>query len=314
MTGYNSYAPYKVENDSHWIFTGCNVSNGDLIGRYGLNYGYGAKSGGASGWEMDKICSDTPSNAVLLGRGLNPKNTYTGKTYPDPSLNWDGGGGACMIYFDHPGGGGVFSTGSLSFGGSLVVDPVLTKMMKNVLTRFLYGNTKQLFLPVQTYVSITPHVMNPNGTLTLSVALIDWHNVEKDTIFTMSYNLQPYAWCVPGSFTVRPDAINSNLDNSTSMTWSTRSFPENGRWQVSFNISSRIKGPNVHFGELGSFVRFNSRNGATTTIDFQLAYADVGVTGKSPPEEPRVDFRLIVMPTFIVLPFVCIAFVVRKKK
>jgi hypothetical protein len=40
-----------------------------------------------------------------------------------------------MTYYDHPGGGFVFSAGSLTFGGSLVVDPVLSGLVGNVLQR-----------------------------------------------------------------------------------------------------------------------------------------------------------------------------------
>jgi hypothetical protein len=42
-----------------------------------------------------------------------------------------------MTYFAHPGGGGVFSTGSITFGGSLAIDPILGCMLKNVLAKFL---------------------------------------------------------------------------------------------------------------------------------------------------------------------------------
>jgi hypothetical protein len=41
-----------------------------------------------------------------------------------------------MIYYDHPGGGGVFSVGSITLGGSLAVDADLSKMVNNVLNEF----------------------------------------------------------------------------------------------------------------------------------------------------------------------------------
>ena len=37
-----------------------------------------------------------------------------------------------MVYFPHQGGGFVFSVGSISFGGSLVVDPILQRLVRNV--------------------------------------------------------------------------------------------------------------------------------------------------------------------------------------
>jgi hypothetical protein len=46
-----------------------------------------------------------------------------------------GGLGAEMVFYEHSGGGIVFSVGSLSFGGSLVVDPTIQQLMRNVLTR-----------------------------------------------------------------------------------------------------------------------------------------------------------------------------------
>ena len=48
----------------------------------------------------------------------------------------DGDGpGAEMVYYEHPGGGIVLSVGSLTFGGSLVVDPTIQQLMRNVLLR-----------------------------------------------------------------------------------------------------------------------------------------------------------------------------------
>ena len=40
-----------------------------------------------------------------------------------------------MTYYDHPGGGSVFSAGSLTFGGSLVVDAALSTLVQNVIHR-----------------------------------------------------------------------------------------------------------------------------------------------------------------------------------
>jgi putative cell wall-binding protein len=117
-TGFSVPAPYKVMNNTHWIFANTGIRNGDLIGRIGLNKVNGS-NGGASGWETDQVDQYTPKNYVLLARGTNTI-----------------GKGADMIYYDHPGGGGVFSTGSITFGGSLAVDSQLTKIVNNVLQRF----------------------------------------------------------------------------------------------------------------------------------------------------------------------------------
>ncbi|MDR7073181.1 N,N-dimethylformamidase beta subunit family domain-containing protein [Fictibacillus barbaricus] len=117
-TGFSVSAPYKVMNNTHWIFSNTGIKNGDLIGRTGLNTVNGT-NGGASGWETDQVDQFTPKNYVLLARGIN----LIGK-------------GADMIYYDHSGGGGVFSTGSITFGGSLAVDAQLSKIVSNVLKRF----------------------------------------------------------------------------------------------------------------------------------------------------------------------------------
>ncbi len=113
-SGYRTYAGYSIKQADHWIFNNTNLTNGDVIGEKGLNYG------GASGWETDKRDSKTPSKAILLAKGLNPDN-----------------GGAEMVYYNHSGGGAVFSVGSITYGGSLAIDPNLTIMTKNVLNKFI---------------------------------------------------------------------------------------------------------------------------------------------------------------------------------
>ncbi|MES2016560.1 MAG: N,N-dimethylformamidase beta subunit family domain-containing protein [Pseudomonadota bacterium] len=113
--GYRSrYAPYKVLAPDHWVFDGTGLTAGALVGAAGLN------CGGASGWEIDKLDPlGRPSGLVHLAKGTNP---------------WRAG--ADMVCFPHPGGGAVFSVGSITFGGSLAVDPVLSRMLQNVIARF----------------------------------------------------------------------------------------------------------------------------------------------------------------------------------
>lgn len=114
LAGKSTYGPYKVIAPRHWIFDGTGVETGSLIGKSGLNMG------GASGWEMDKIDPrNKPAGLVHLAKGTN---------------RWRSG--ADMTYFTHAGGGGVFSAGSITFGGSLAIDPVLSRMLRNVFARF----------------------------------------------------------------------------------------------------------------------------------------------------------------------------------
>ena len=55
----------------------------------------------------------------LLARGLNPDN-----------------GGAHMVFFETPGGGAVFSAGSICWPSSLLVDEAVSKITANVVKRF----------------------------------------------------------------------------------------------------------------------------------------------------------------------------------
>jgi len=121
-TGFSVPAPSKVIDSSHWIFKNTGVRNGNMIGKIGLNSIKGS-TGGASGWETDQVDQFTPSNYILLAQGTNSV-----------------GKGADMIYYDHPGGGGVFSVGSITFGGSLIIDPTLSIMVNNVINKFQSEN------------------------------------------------------------------------------------------------------------------------------------------------------------------------------
>jgi hypothetical protein len=117
MTG----APYQVLDASHWIFAGTGLQNGDLFGQNCLHR---RCPGGASGHETDKISPSSPPNTHLLARGTNPDQ-----------------GGAEMVLIEHPGGGKVFSTGSINYIASLPVDESIATITANVLRRFLEPTT-----------------------------------------------------------------------------------------------------------------------------------------------------------------------------
>ena len=133
--GYMTFAPYRVEDPLHWIFEGLGLKQGDLIGGEGIN------GGAASGWEADQVREGwSPHNLTVLAKGINPADYMSpgcSAVYPDSDYEWDGTGGAHMTYYDHPGGGGVFSVGSIAFGGSLVVDGHLQGVVRNVLDSFI---------------------------------------------------------------------------------------------------------------------------------------------------------------------------------
>jgi len=125
VAGYKTYMPYEVINDGHWIFNNTNLKNGDLFGA-SINNKY------ASGHETDKISSLSPANLTLLARGLNNEAKHL-IAHPGADLN----GGAHMIYYDHPGGGAVFSTGSISSSCSMLIDKQMSTVVSNVINRML---------------------------------------------------------------------------------------------------------------------------------------------------------------------------------
>ena len=123
--GFNTYAPYKIISDTNWVFKGTDLKNGDLIGDKSIT---GKNLVGASGHETDKMTSFSPPNIILLAKGQNP--TKEGDTD-------FGNGGADMTIYEHPAGGAVFATGSISYNGSLIIDKNISLITKNVLDNFL---------------------------------------------------------------------------------------------------------------------------------------------------------------------------------
>jgi N,N-dimethylformamidase len=116
-TGAMTGAPYRVVDPDHWALDRTGLSEGDLFGQRCLHE---RCPGGASGHETDKVSPSSPKNVHMLAKGLNPD-----------------GGGAEMVVFDTPGGGGVFSAGSISYVASLPVDYAVSRITENVLRRFL---------------------------------------------------------------------------------------------------------------------------------------------------------------------------------
>lgn len=113
MTG----APYRVLEDQHWVFHRTGLRRGDVFGRASLHR---RCPGGASGHETDKMSPSSPPQTQLLAKGLNPDD-----------------GGAEMVFFDTPRGGGVFSVGSIAWVSSLPVDEQVGLITENVLRHFL---------------------------------------------------------------------------------------------------------------------------------------------------------------------------------
>jgi hypothetical protein len=113
MTG----APYRVVDGSHWAFERTGLSTGATFGTQCLHM---RCPGGASGHETDKVSPSSPKNACVIAKGMNPDD-----------------GGAHMLNFDKPGGGMVFSVGSINYVASLPVDEFVSRLTENVLRRLL---------------------------------------------------------------------------------------------------------------------------------------------------------------------------------
>ena len=136
--------PYRRSNQSYdsrvdFIFEG--VDDG-LIGDFGLHMG------GAAGWELDRADTDlgTPPHALVLASSFGHSDGYHHAIEEEPSTGLPTGGKsnplvrADLTYFEGPKGGAVFSTGSISWTGSLSHNGYsnsVSRITSNVLTRFL---------------------------------------------------------------------------------------------------------------------------------------------------------------------------------
>ena len=134
--------PESYEPEVAWIFDGI---DDEVLGDFGLC------GGGAAGFELDRADRrlGSPEATVVLasseGHGddfvLVPEEILTHKAnWPDqPAEDLIR---ADMTYFELPGGGTVFSVGSITFCGSLLSsggDNNISKLLENVLKGFLAG-------------------------------------------------------------------------------------------------------------------------------------------------------------------------------
>lgn len=118
--GEGTAAPYEALAPDHWAFAGTGLGAGGVFGANSLQERI---PGGASGHETDKRTASSPDDLVMLARGLNAD-----------------GGGAEMVWRDVPGAGGeVFSSGSITWIATLLVDPATSRITANVLDRFAPG-------------------------------------------------------------------------------------------------------------------------------------------------------------------------------
>ncbi len=130
----------KADPSTNWVFDG--------IEEYKLG-DFGLSGGGAAGFELDRadVRLGTPENVHILASSAGHGDTFV--LVPEEQLthitNWPGEPvehllRADMVLFDVPGGGQVFSTGSITFCGSLPhnnFDNNISTLLGNVLNRFL---------------------------------------------------------------------------------------------------------------------------------------------------------------------------------
>jgi len=137
LTSTPNFGWARVKEPSHWVFQGTGVTLNSRFGEQGLN------GGAMMGHEVDEVVSQwTPPNTVVLARASFPiwvSSLNISNCQSRSGTNFRVAGD--VIYFDHPGGGGVFGIPSVAAGGSLMVDPVATRMVRNVLDRFLDNAT-----------------------------------------------------------------------------------------------------------------------------------------------------------------------------
>lgn len=159
---YFTFAPLGVQQADHHLFAGTGVINGQEIGAVGLN------GGGASGWEMDtSLPGLAPDGIVVSASGSNDRGVAPANLELLARGTNAGGFGADMTYYQTPAGGFVFCAGSISFGGSLVVDPDLQQVVRNALAE-AYGAPSAVegSDPVATGYRLGPNDPNPFGAHT----------------------------------------------------------------------------------------------------------------------------------------------------
>ena len=141
--GFDTCSYYRRTAASHdpraaFIFEG--VAD-EIIGDFGI------LQGGAAGYEIERVDAalGTPAHTLLLASSENHSNLYDlmvasiGDVLPNTDPDAPEKIRADMVFFETPGGGAVFSTGSIAWSGSLGnfgYDNNVTAISNNVLRRF----------------------------------------------------------------------------------------------------------------------------------------------------------------------------------
>lgn len=142
--GFDACSYYRRSDESHdervaFMFDGI---DDDIIGDFGL------LQGGAAGYEIDRASDGlgTPSHALVVASSENHSNLYDlmvtslEDTLPVTDPSAQDRIRADMVFFETPGGGAVFSVGSIAWSGSLShagYTNNVAHLSRNVLDRFL---------------------------------------------------------------------------------------------------------------------------------------------------------------------------------
>jgi hypothetical protein len=116
-TGIMTGAPFRVIDSSHWAFEGTGLHSGDIFGQASLHM---RCPGGASAHETDKVSASSPTHLKTIAKGTNIDE-----------------GGAELSCYETATGGAVFSTGSIAWPSSILVDETVSRITANVLRRYL---------------------------------------------------------------------------------------------------------------------------------------------------------------------------------
>jgi N,N-dimethylformamidase len=114
----------------------------EMLGDFGLAYG------GAAGLELDAFNPSlgSPTHALVVATSEEHSNAFQ-LVNEEMNVSFAGADGrfssavrADLVFFEHPAGGAVFSTGSIAYVGSLAHkghDNNIARLTHNVLRRFL---------------------------------------------------------------------------------------------------------------------------------------------------------------------------------
>ena len=118
--------PYTPVDLGHPFMAG--IAAGDGISAQGWSYPTDGPPGPAcaAGWEADVIDEWSPPDLRILASAT---------LYNPQGLELD----VHLVTYDHPGGGWVFSGGSMAFTGSVPVDPKTQRIVRNILDAALAG-------------------------------------------------------------------------------------------------------------------------------------------------------------------------------